>query len=369
MTQPNSDGKARFRLLDGLRLFAALSVVAYHFLAIDRGQWGMPVAERFQFVSKIAAYGALGVPLFFLISGFVILMSAWGRSLPQFIASRVSRLYPAYWAGVLATTFLIVVITKGGMKNLSVGQVLMNLTMLQEGFGVAHVDGVYWTLFVEFMFYILIGLVVAWGATELRVQAFILLWPLAAVIADRAELEFASIVLVPQYAPLFAGGMAVYLLHAFGHSLSRWLLVGFTAIVATHQISNNFFGKSMVEATGQDLSAVACIAIVLLMFIVMIAITLTPLKAMGPAWLTYAGALTYPVYLIHEYWGWWLIGVLSPGANKWVTLFLAIGLSLLGASLIERFVERPLQPKIRAAMLKSLRPQVDEQYRPQASAK
>lgn len=49
----------------------------------------------FPVLSEVTRYGYAGVNLFFVISGFVILMSVWGRTAPQFIASRVSRLYPA----------------------------------------------------------------------------------------------------------------------------------------------------------------------------------------------------------------------------------------------------------------------------------
>jgi peptidoglycan/LPS O-acetylase OafA/YrhL len=44
---------------------------------------------------RVAHQGWTGVYLFFLISGFVICMSAWGRSVGQFAASRITRLFPA----------------------------------------------------------------------------------------------------------------------------------------------------------------------------------------------------------------------------------------------------------------------------------
>lgn len=101
-----SSSQPRFFLLDLLRLGAALAVVAYHWTARSHRYWGRPPTEEFQFVSKLSGYGALGVQLFFIISGFVILMSAQGRSVGQFVASRVARLFPAYWVAVLATAAL-----------------------------------------------------------------------------------------------------------------------------------------------------------------------------------------------------------------------------------------------------------------------
>lgn len=352
MPRTSAPLKVRFKLLDGLRLFAALSVVAYHYLGYQHEYWGIPVSEQFPRLSQFAAYGGLGVHLFFIISGFVILMSAWGRSIPQFVASRVSRLYPAYWAAVLATTFLLVVITQGSMKKLSFEQVFMNLTMVQGAFGVGSVDGVYWTLFVELLFYGLVTILITRNPTEGKVRAFVLLWPIVGVIAARTDSALLTYFLVPQYAPLFAGGMAIFLIHKFGHSLARWLLVVFNAFAAAQQATVGFFKNDMIPDTGQDLSTTACITIILVMFTTVAIVTISPVKGWGPNWLTYAGALTYPVYLVHENWGWWIISWANPILGKWAALVLAVGFSLVVAALIERFVERPLQPIIKRALLR-----------------
>jgi len=48
----------------------------------------------------------IGVQLFFLLSGFVILMSVQGKNLIHFIGSRLGRLYPAYWLAVIAAAVL-----------------------------------------------------------------------------------------------------------------------------------------------------------------------------------------------------------------------------------------------------------------------
>jgi len=86
----------RLAALDGLRLVAALAVAGYHYTVAWRidgthlPQYFLPHAVH------VTVYGFLGVELFFLISGFVICMSAWGRPLGAYFTSRVSRLYPAY---------------------------------------------------------------------------------------------------------------------------------------------------------------------------------------------------------------------------------------------------------------------------------
>lgn len=345
--------RVRFKLLDGLRLLAAIAVIAYHYLGFQHSRWGMPVNEKFQFLSGFAAYGGLGVQLFFIISGFVILMSSWGKTIPQFIASRVSRLYPAYWVSVLASVLLLGFITHGTIKKITLEQVLVNLTMTQSGFGVDRIEGVYWTLWVELLFYILIGFLISRNPTRGKITAFVFLWPIVAVTAKRADFDFLNRLLSPEYAPLFAGGMALYMVHAYGHTLMNWLLVLFNAALAAQQTSAGFF-QNMIEDTGQNLSVTACVVIILLMFAIVALVTVSPVKGMGPRWLTYAGALTYPVYLMHENWGWWIISWANPQHGKWIALFLALAFTFLAAVLIEKFVERPLGPVLNRAIRRGL---------------
>ena len=81
--------------LDLLRLFAALSVVLFHYAfrgAAADGYTHVHLPELIPF----AKYGARGVSLFFVISGFVIAYSAVGRSTQDFAIARITRLYPGF---------------------------------------------------------------------------------------------------------------------------------------------------------------------------------------------------------------------------------------------------------------------------------
>lgn len=65
---------ARVPELDLLRFIAALSVVLFHFCAAPLVHGSVDRA-LFDVLGVAARYGYLGVELFFLISGFVIIMS------------------------------------------------------------------------------------------------------------------------------------------------------------------------------------------------------------------------------------------------------------------------------------------------------
>ena len=74
---------------------------------------GLPRAAR------STSFGYLGVELFFLISGFVILMSVWNRAPGAFGVSRVVRLFPAYWFSVVLA--MIVLFTTGAAGDFGPG--------------------------------------------------------------------------------------------------------------------------------------------------------------------------------------------------------------------------------------------------------
>ena len=56
-------------------------VISWHFVAGEASvAWETDSRALFWPIGKLSGYGWLGVELFFLISGFVICMSSWGRT-------------------------------------------------------------------------------------------------------------------------------------------------------------------------------------------------------------------------------------------------------------------------------------------------
>jgi peptidoglycan/LPS O-acetylase OafA/YrhL len=134
----------RDTVLDSLRGIAALMVVMFH-LTIKSGTFDYELH-----------LGVTGVDLFFIISGFVIFMSLnKTKSSRDFIINRFIRLYPTYWACV-TFTFLLNSAYALRHKNLAVGDLINyigNMTMFQHYMGISDLDGVYWTLIIEMVFY------------------------------------------------------------------------------------------------------------------------------------------------------------------------------------------------------------------------
>ena len=346
--------RPRLLLLDCLRLAAALGVVSYHYTSFSGAEfWGRASREVFPSLSQVTAYGALGVQLFFIISGFVILMSAYGRSVGQFVASRVSRLFPAYWTAVILVAVLLLVISPGELNKVTWADALVNLTMLQQSVNVTSLDGVFWTLWVELLFYVTIAFLLWRGMTEQKLLAFIFIWPLLGMLSSQAGPGMLQTLLIPTYSPLFAVGMGIYLIHANGHDIARWLVVAVNFLLACHQTYAGFL-PAMSQSTGRPLSPEVMWLIILGFVAIVALITTTPLRHAGWKWMSVAGALTYPLYLVHEMWGWWIIKNLRVIIGTWPSVAVATAFALTLAWLIHKQIERRFASKLKRTLLRSL---------------
>ncbi|NJC64036.1 acyltransferase [Planosporangium flavigriseum] len=341
----------RLAPLDGLRLVAALTVVFYHYIGQGTRAWGQPTPHLFPTTHPVVSYGWTGVQLFFIISGFVICMSAWGRSLGDFVISRVVRLYPAYVACVVITTAVITALPLiDGPPTHT--QFLINLTMLQEPLGVGHIDAVYWTLWAELRFYLLFSLVVWRGVTYRRVVTFCVLGTVAAAAARNTDNEALRMAIQPENLSFFLGGVTVYLMYRFGQNAALWSLLTACYLLGQLRLSDKL--GDMTEVTGAHGSAWVVSVLLLAFYLLVMAIAFGRSSGADWGWLTTAGALTYPLYLLHEVIGWTLIKRFHRALPHEVLLIAVVAAMLALAWLVHRFVERPLAPRLKRQLKRGL---------------
>ncbi len=344
--------RPRLYVLDGLRLVAALMVAAHHYVGTYRvnkpnsSPWGRPVEEIFPSVFPVATYGWIGVEFFFVISGFVICMSCWGKRPRDFFVSRVVRLYPAFWFAVLLTTAVLTVwpMVRPPLPH---GEMLLNLSMLNEGFGVRGVDGVYWTLWSELRFYLLFLLLMSTGLTYRKVVLFCCGWGLAAAIAAEADSELLTLVANPSGAPFFIAGLILYLMHRFGPDLMLWGMLGMTWLLGQYQLIDRVAYESVSSWKGATLLFTAFLAL-------MVAIALGKLNRVRGNWLVVAGSLTYPFYLIHYAIGLTAIYLLHDEIDPRLLVLALFAAGLTAAWLIHRLIERPVSRLLRTRLNHSL---------------
>jgi peptidoglycan/LPS O-acetylase OafA/YrhL len=161
----------RLALVDALRGIAASGVVLFHLYYQNlKDAWAAPLPEP---IHSIFRHGNLGVYVFFVLSGFVITLSAT-RDPPspklagRFVLRRVLRLDPPYWATIALGVFFIavsnVLLHDRHLPVPAPGNIISHLFYLQHLLGFDDIVPVFWTLAIEIQFYLLVvaGLLVDW---------------------------------------------------------------------------------------------------------------------------------------------------------------------------------------------------------------
>jgi peptidoglycan/LPS O-acetylase OafA/YrhL len=346
----------RLAVLDGLRLVAALAVAIYHYTVAWRIDGFSLPQYHLPTMAHVSVYGFLGVELFFLISGFVICMSSWGRRLGDFFTSRVSRLYPAYWVCILITAAVVAIVpvTTGvpPAAKLSLTDIMVNLTMLQQPLGVPHVDGVYWTLFVELRFYLLFAILVRVGLTYRRAVLFCAIWMTLAVFAPTLDNSLITMLAIPEYAPYFIAGIAMYLIHRFGPTPLLYGIVGFAWLVSLQRVE----ARLDLMNPGFPLPKWPGFLVITACYAIMLVIALGKTDRITWRWLTVAGAVTYPFYLLHQGIGYSVLRTAFKNVDLpvWSLIAVTTVVMVVLAWLVHRTIERPLARVVRSAIRRGL---------------
>jgi peptidoglycan/LPS O-acetylase OafA/YrhL len=342
---------SRYYEIDLLRFVAAMAVVLYH-LAYRGYHAGHISPVEYPTLGRVCKYGYLGVELFFLISGYVILHSAQGKTLGQFFVSRVQRLYPAYW---VACTLCFVMVrlfrTVYGEGNwpsifdVSLRAYCYNLTMLQTFFGVPDVDGTYWTLAVEISFYFLVSLLLAFEWLRHLVPVLVGWLVYCSLVGPTDSAGPFGWLFFPRYAPFFIGGMLLFLLQT--SQIARCKLWGLLLwayglswqVVRADTLEKSVFFHEHFSLPVVVIILTGCYGLLLL-------IVTRRLRIGEAKWLAVAGSLTYPIYLLHHNMGYLVLQSLSGRVEKYVLLAVLLLVLLLLAWLLHVLVERPFSKKL-----------------------
>lgn len=318
--------------LDALRGIAALAVVAFHYTTHYGQQFGHTTPLGFGFPP-----GNYGVNLFFLISGFVIFMTLERtRTAMDFVVSRFSRLYPAYWVAMLITATVVYTV---GMpdQRLPLPDLLLNLTMIQQILGAEHLDGSYWTLQVELFFYAQMLLWFSLGMLG-RIHLIILLWLALAigygeVVQHHMHFSYlARELLILRHIPFFALGILFYRVHTRpNEKLLNYGMMGLC-----------LGAIAIADPWVYVWVALGCCGI----FFLFVNQRLSWLRG---AFFMFLGGISYSLYLLHQAIGFALIHALeSRGVPSLVACLLTLGAVVALAAALTYLVERPAMRKIRS---------------------
>lgn len=328
----------RFKDLDALRGIAALMVVFFHLTFLRE-----PAITTF-------FWGRYGVDMFFIISGFVIFMSINKVSnVSQFAFNRFSRLFPTYWFCVTATAimqFLVLIFhfINRTANLISFPRYFANLTMFQRYIGYDDVDGPYWTLLVEMLFYIgiaiifkfnklkhiyIIGcLLILIGLTNDYLGSTIPTWPYAQILFWIPLIKYISL--------FFAGILFYKIINGHDNKVKLYL-----ALLCCYLVQIKIY--SIISATSSFVVFTEPI-IYFIIFGIFILFVNQKLYFVTNRVTLFLGKISYSLYLIHQYVA---VYIIIPGLIKFLHLplltctLIAFVTIIFIAYLINKFVEIP----------------------------
>lgn len=328
----------RSAAIDYLRAFAILWVVWYHFVSLS-----------------IFKGGTNGVLLFFAISGYCIALSAASSaSAWHFYAKRVGRLMPALViCGAITVTFkhiapdLIDASRHVSWRDMIYGWLALPTLNLPQ-FNYRLPDGAYWSLLVEFQFYVLIFVIMSLGLRR-HILTAVCIYVVVCVLLFRGQTSNLD------FYPFFIAGLAVAEAHG-----RRWATaaigIGFAFAMDMFFLFGGYLQPS--APIGLSRSLVLWLGTAALL----VAATVEPPALMRRLLkpLAYIGLVSYPLYLLHQDIGAMIGRMIGMGySDRPVARLIGLIVLPLGfiivAGFIHAFVERPLIKPL-SGLLAGIRP-------------
>lgn len=324
----------RISLLDYGRFFAALIVVFFHYFYNGISNGKITSISHIESVAAIAKYGHVGVLFFFMISGYVIFYSAQNKKASDFFYSRIKRLYPAYWFGLLFTSFFIILWGEGTKMKISAFEFFVNITMLQDLVGVKSVDGVYWTLLYELKFYFIVFIFLLFKKDN-WMSFFFKIWPVLLLFA--CIIDFNLFVFNINYA-FFSIGVLFAMLNK-----TKTLLIYIPLILAGILC---FYNVYLLSDNNFDVVIYSVFVTLFIAFFILI--NFEKVYKLELPYSSLLGALTFPLYLIHAHFGYLFLSKFATDENK----ILLYAILLFIVFLISYFIHLVIEKKLNYIWIK-----------------
>ncbi len=326
--------KQRFYELDLFRFLAALLVVLHHYLFRGQAEGGYNPVSFAPWLETLGQYST-GFNFFFMTSGFVLVMNAFKKTPEQFVVSRAQRLYPALWV-CCTITFIASLLTQNPRFMVSPLDYLVNLTMFNGFIGVPYVDGAYWTMMISLKFNLLLLVVMLFKQTR-RVHLLASLWLAYSALGLFLDIPYLGFFLLTAYVPFFVAGIATYLIRSEGSNLKNWLLFAASYPLALAYAVLDAQHKSVMYQV--EFSSTVVMITNSVFFLLFLLIALGKTKFLQVPFFATLGALTYPLFLLHQNLGYMAFTYIH--INKYLLLGLLFMVMFAASYVIYRFVEKP----------------------------
>jgi peptidoglycan/LPS O-acetylase OafA/YrhL len=349
----------KLRFAHQLRAIAALSVVINHywgifFSPVVRAVIGTPasfVPLKPAYTHHVLSpawggflYGAFGVAVFFLISGFVIPISLRNISTGQFLTRRFFRIYPVYWLCLLISISLYFVCSwywsTPLSDRISVPFLTKNLPLVHSAAGLSSLDFVSWSLAVELKFYVIFALVFLIGKNAHQVIVlsigFLALCCAAAFFSTHGmnpHAFFSYAVSDMKYITfMFFGCLFYYVLY---RELSAKVALGYGAMIyALFATINSFYETGLFGALTKNY----IYALILFSVCYLLRNRFKENRIMD-----FLANISFPLYLVHSMIGYVAMPILiDQGVSFTFAWMISLCMTVLVAFLVHRYVEVPV---------------------------
>jgi peptidoglycan/LPS O-acetylase OafA/YrhL len=339
----------RISYLDGLRGLAILLVILYHAYA----RWPEIVPYGGEYADfPLFATGWLGVNLFFMISGFVILMTLDKcETSGQFMYRRWLRLFPAMLICSLLIFFTASFFSERPQGSPTLRDLLPGLTFIepkwwqyilgsQQGF----LEGAFWSLYVEFKFYIIASLLYFWFGR--KAPALILFGLFMAT-------EFID--QVRSYQSVYVLNVMSYIFHKLDFNYFGWFAAGASFYIYTSSREMKWFYIAVAISLLSSVSVhqfytISTVAAIVISLFFAASVISKKLQSLLSNWiLLVLGFVSYPLYLLHENMMVSMIvkfGNYFPESLYFALPIIPVPLIVGLAYIVARYLESPLKKMI-----------------------
>ncbi|MGH3436550.1 MAG: acyltransferase family protein [Sciscionella sp.] len=343
---PPATAKHRIAFIDIGRSLAALLVFYSHIAepwVRDKGVH----APAISFVDALTSVpmqmrtqgiGEIGVPFFFLVSGFIVTPIALKMGQRRFIVNRLCRVYPPMIFVVLLTALLLAAHlhppSTGQSQLLTPWTALTNiLTANYIIYPQIVLVPVAWTLIIEVLFYVVLVLMLPIFRRSVWLGLAVELTFVFVVLMSRSQLgtEYALFAVNVSYLPILIIGQAVWA--GFSRKIPPWAAGLFlTASWALYVLADQF-GMGRIDRAYN----IALAAAVLLFLVGLFA---EPRLVARRFW-TALSERAYSLYLLHMTVSFVLLRLLQSHLPFWLSLLIAVAATFLVVECSYRLVERP----------------------------
>ncbi len=316
--------KKEIPILDSLRAIAAWSVCLYHFICTTIG-----FIDPSTFIYKTFSFGSYGVHLFFVISGLVIPWSLYHtgyqiKNFFKFFIKRLARLEPPYIVSIILMLAVIFLRNyspayNGNEITITIKQLLLHLGYLIPFFkGVTWLNNIYWTLAIEFQYYILIGFLYF-----LFISTHVYIRSIAYIIIALVPVLLPDSHFLPYWLPVFGIGVLIFLYKSNLIHAAEFIAVSILFLADIFIFNEK----------------IACVITAFSGLIIIVAFNRTN-KIL--AWL---GKFSYSVYLIHAIAGAAAVNILShyvtTNIGKLAVVICGVAVTFISSYLMNLFIENP----------------------------